>query len=71
MYKRETEDNAGLRLILTEEILKPYTDPDSPKYKEMVKVMCQHLQLDSLQFQRLDDLVAAIPPGRAYSDSEA
>ena len=45
---------------LTDEILKPYTDPDSDKYKEMVKVMCQHLQLDSLQFQRLDDLVEAI-----------
>ena len=45
---------------LTDEILKPYSDPDSEKYKEMVRVMCQHLQLDSLQFQRLDDLVKAI-----------
>ncbi|MDR2036658.1 MAG: amidophosphoribosyltransferase [Bacteroidales bacterium] len=45
---------------LTEEILQPYTDPDSEKYKAMVKVMCQHLQLDSLQFQRLDDLIDAI-----------
>ena len=36
---------------LTDEILKPYSDPDSEKYKEMVRVMCQHLQLDSLQFQ--------------------
>ena len=45
---------------LTDEILKPYSDPDSEKYKEMVKVMCQHLQLDSLQFQRLDDLIKAI-----------
>lgn len=45
---------------LTDELLKPYADPDSPQYKEMVKVMCQHLQLDSLRFQRLDDLVAAI-----------
>ena len=45
---------------LTDEILKPYADPDSDKYKAMVKVMCQHLQLDSLQFQRLDDLVEAI-----------
>ena len=42
------------------EAQEPYTDPDSDKYKEMVKVMCQHLQLDSLQFQRLDDLVEAI-----------
>lgn len=29
---------------LTDEILKPYSDPDSEKYKEMVRVMCQHLR---------------------------
>lgn len=45
---------------LTEEMLKPYADPDSEQYKAMVKTMCEHLQLDSLQFQRLDDLVKAI-----------
>ena len=31
---------------LTEEILKPYTDPDSEKYKKMLEVMAQHLQLE-------------------------
>jgi len=45
---------------LTEEILKPYTDPDSEKYKKMLDVMAQHLQLDSLKFQRLEDIVKAI-----------
>ena len=38
---------------LTEEILKPYTDPDSEKYKKMLDVMAQ-------QFQRLEDIVKAI-----------
>ena len=45
---------------LTEEILKLYTDPDSEKYKKMLDVMAQHLQLDSLKFQRLEDIVKAI-----------
>ena len=45
---------------LTEEILKPYTDPDSEKYARMIEVMKEHLQLDSLKFQRLDDLIEAI-----------
>ena len=45
---------------LTEEILQQYTDPDSPKYLEMVDLMRKHLQLTSLKFQRLDDLVEAI-----------
>lgn len=45
---------------LTDEILAQYQDPDNDKYKEMIRVMCQHLQLDTLKFQRLDDLVNAI-----------
>lgn len=45
---------------LTEEILQQYTDPNSPKYREMVDLMRKHLQLTSLKFQRLDDLVEAI-----------
>lgn len=45
---------------LTEEILAPYSDPDSPQYQQMIDVMAQHLQLDTLRFQRLDDLVEAI-----------
>ncbi len=45
---------------LTEEILRDYSNPDSDKYKLMVKTMGDHLQLDSLKFQRLDNLVEAI-----------
>ncbi|MEG1615981.1 MAG: amidophosphoribosyltransferase [Bacteroidales bacterium] len=45
---------------LTEEVLAPYADPDSDKYKKMLEIMAQHLQLDTLKFQRLDDLIEAI-----------
>ncbi len=45
---------------LTDEILEQYIDPDGEKYQEMVKVMARHLQLDSLKFQRLDDIVESI-----------
>lgn len=37
-----------------------YSDPDSPEYKEMVDHIRTRLGLDSLKFQRLDDLVEAI-----------
>lgn len=45
---------------LTDEICIQYADPESPKHKEMVEVMRRHLQLTSLKFQKLEDLVAAI-----------
>ena len=45
---------------IPDEVFEQYTNPDSDKYKEMVSIMCRHLQLTSLKFQRLDDLVAAI-----------
>ncbi len=45
---------------LTDEILEQYVNPDSPKYQQMVSIMAKHLQLSSLRFQRLDDLVEAI-----------
>lgn len=37
-----------------------YSDPDSEKYKEMVDKIAETLNLDSLMYQRLDDLVEAI-----------
>lgn len=40
--------------------LKEYSDPDSEKYKQMVDVIAKTLNLDSLIYQRLDDLVKAI-----------
>lgn len=45
---------------LTDEILTQYVDPDSEKYKEMVRLMSTHLQLTSLKFQRLDQIVNSI-----------
>ena len=45
---------------LTDEICMQYADPNNPKHKEMVDVMRRHLQLTSLKFQKLEDLVAAI-----------
>ncbi|MCX6332899.1 MAG: amidophosphoribosyltransferase [Bacteroidia bacterium] len=37
-----------------------FSDPDSEKYKMMVKKITEKLDLDSLLYQRLDDLVEAI-----------
>jgi amidophosphoribosyltransferase len=44
----------------TEEELAEYSDPDSEKYKKMVAKIAEKLDLDSLVYQRLDDLVQAI-----------
>jgi len=40
--------------------LKDYADPDSEKHKKMVAKIAETLNLDSLIYQRLDDLVEAI-----------
>jgi len=40
--------------------LKEYSDPDSEKYAIMVEKIAEMLDLDSLMYQRLDDLVEAI-----------
>ena len=38
----------------------PISDPDSDRYKQMVAKIAENLGLDSLIYQRLDDLVKAI-----------
>ena len=43
-----------------EKDLREYANPDSVKYSEMVKQIAKNLDLDSLIYQRLDDLVVAI-----------
>jgi amidophosphoribosyltransferase len=43
-----------------EKDIKEYADPDSEKYSEMVDQVARNLDLDSLMYQRLDDLVKAI-----------
>jgi len=44
--------------------LEPYLDPDSKKYKEMIKAMEKDLNITSLRFQRLHDMLSAtgLPP---------
>jgi amidophosphoribosyltransferase len=37
-----------------------YSDPDSEKHRKMVAKIAETLDLDSLIYQRLDDLVEAI-----------
>jgi amidophosphoribosyltransferase len=65
---RSTYDLYARRIIrdmegtdnLTDETCMKYINPDGEKHKEMVEIMRKHLQLTSLKFQRLDDLVNAI-----------
>lgn len=45
---------------LTDEMLAVYADPNAEKHQKMVDVMCKHLNLTTLKFQRLDDVVEAI-----------
>ncbi len=40
--------------------LDKYTNPDSPEYKEMVDYIRRNLNLTTLAFQRIDDLIQAI-----------
>ena len=60
LYARRVIRDMEGRDDISDEIFEQYADPDSPKHKEMVDIMCRHLQLTSLKFQRLDDLVEAI-----------
>jgi len=51
---------AIVRLEGEEKNVEEYLDPDSEKYEMMVKEIASMLGMDSLMFQRLDDLVKAI-----------
>jgi amidophosphoribosyltransferase len=51
---------ALVRINGDEKDLKEYSDPDSEKYRQMVEKIAETLDLDSLVYQRLDDLVEAI-----------
>jgi amidophosphoribosyltransferase len=57
--RRIIRDMEGTENISDETYMK-YVDPDGEKHKEMVDIMRKHLQLTSLKFQRLEDLVNAI-----------
>lgn len=60
LYTRRVIRDLEGPLNITDEILQEYANQDSDKYKRMISVMREHLKLDSLRFQHLDDLVAAI-----------
>lgn len=62
---RSTLDLAGRKAIkeiegVEDKDLKEYANPDSPKCLAMVEKIRQKMDVDSLKFQRLDDLVKAI-----------
>jgi amidophosphoribosyltransferase len=61
---RSTLELAGRRAISElggrEEELENYANPDNPAYQAMVDKIAGRLDLDTLVYQRLDDLVAAI-----------
>jgi amidophosphoribosyltransferase len=52
--------NAISQMEGAEQDLSEYADPDSEKHKKMVYKIAENLDLDSLMYQRLDDLVEAI-----------
>ena len=60
LYSRRVIRDIEGREDIPDSVYLEYADPDSPKHKEMVELMRRHLQLTSLKFQRLDDLVEAI-----------
>ncbi len=44
----------------TPELLAEYSDPDSPKYEEMVEEIRKELNFTTLRYHRLDDLIRSI-----------
>lgn len=45
---------------VSREIIDEYTDPDSERYKNMVKGICKQMNFTSLSYNRLDDMIDAI-----------
>lgn len=43
-----------------EEILQQYTDPESPKYEQMIEEIRKELNFTSLHYNRLDDMLDAV-----------
>lgn len=43
-----------------EEVLQQYTDPESPKYEEMVEEIRKELNFTSLRYNRLDDMLDSV-----------
>lgn len=45
---------------VSDEVLSQYSDPDSPKYQEMLDEICRRLNFTSLRYHRLDDMIESI-----------
>ncbi len=45
---------------VSEEVLQEYTNPESPKYDQMVEEIRKELNFTSLRYNRLDDMLAAV-----------
>ncbi len=45
---------------VSDEVLSQYSDPDSPKYQEMLDEICKRLNFTSLRYHRLDDMIESI-----------
>ncbi|MBQ6568829.1 MAG: amidophosphoribosyltransferase [Clostridia bacterium] len=45
---------------VSEEVLREYSDPDSPKYQKMVDRIRQKLNFTSLRYHRLDDMLESV-----------
>lgn len=45
---------------VSEEVLQQYTDPESPKYDEMIEEIRKELNFTSLRYNRLDDMLDAV-----------
>ncbi|MEY8392838.1 amidophosphoribosyltransferase [Lachnospiraceae bacterium] len=46
--------------VVTDEVLRQYTDPESPKYEQMVEEIRKELNFTSLRFNRLDDMLDSV-----------
>jgi amidophosphoribosyltransferase len=60
LYSRRVIRDIEGRDDIPDSVFLEYANPDSEKHAQMVDLMRRHLQLTSLKFQRLDDLVEAI-----------
>lgn len=56
--RRVIADLEGTKDV-SDEVLKEYADPDSPKYERMVEEIRKELHFTSLRFNRLDDMIEA------------
>lgn len=45
---------------VSKEVLNDYVNPDHPKHKQMEDEICKRMKFNSLQYHRLDDLIASI-----------